>query len=136
MATYAAMEHTFPNHWPDHPKFVSYGPGNIINLTLIPRFLSDWERGYVNFVRIGQCTILFFCRSKNFWPSFARLAEVHSLILPGTLCMACTTTATKGVRKEVGQSLEMSTCVGVSVSPDRPNIFYEVKHCIDLESDC
>ena len=49
--------------------------------------------------------------------------------------MACTATATKSVRGEVVQSLEMSTCVCVSVSPDRPNILYEVKRRTDLESD-
>ena len=48
--------------------------------------------------------------------------------------MACTATALKSVCEEVVQSLEMSTCVCVSVSPDRPNI-YEVKHRTDLESD-
>ena len=78
---------------------------------------------------------LFFYRSKDFRPSFARLAEVRSLIPPGTPCMAYTATATKSVREEVVQSLEMSGCVCVSVSPNRPNIFYEVKWRTDIESD-
>ena len=81
---------------------------------------------------------LFLYRSKDFRPSFARIAEVRSLIPPGTPCMACTTTATRSVREEVVQSLEMSSCICsicVSVSPDRPNIFYEVKRCTDIESD-
>ena len=92
-------------------------------------------RLYVNFVHNSLCITFVFYRSKDFRPSFARLAEVRSLIPPGIPCMACTATATKSVREEVIQSLEMSTCVCVSVSPDRPYIFYEVKHRTDLESD-
>ena len=79
--------------------------------------------------------MFYFLRSKDFRPSFSRLAEVRSLIPPGTPCMACTATATKSVREEVVRSLEMSGCVCVSVSPDRPNIFYEVKRRMDIESD-
>ena len=49
--------------------------------------------------------------------------------------MACTATATKSDKKEVIENLEMGGCVEVSVSPDRPNIFYEVKDRTDLETD-
>lgn len=74
-------------------------------------------------------------RSKDFRPCFARLAEIRSLIPVGTPCMACTATATRSVREEVIVSLEMDGCVTISVSPDRPNIFYEVRQRTDIISD-
>ena len=49
--------------------------------------------------------------------------------------MACTATATKSVREEVIKSLEMEGCVCVSVSPDRPNIFYDVRTRTDIDTD-
>ena len=49
--------------------------------------------------------------------------------------MACTATATKSVREEVLNSMEMTDCVQISVSPDRPNIYYEVRHRTDVASD-
>lgn len=74
-------------------------------------------------------------RSKDFRPSFSRLAELRSLIPSSAPCMACTATATKSVREEVTRNLEMEECVYVSVSPDRPNIYYEVRRRTDIESD-
>lgn len=49
--------------------------------------------------------------------------------------MACTATVTRSVRREVISILEMGDCVKVSVSPDRPNIFYRVKPRTDIELD-
>ena len=49
--------------------------------------------------------------------------------------MACTATATKSVREEVIRSLEMQGCLCISVSPDRPNIFYEVRRRTDIDTD-
>ncbi len=49
--------------------------------------------------------------------------------------MACTATATRKVHKGVISILEMEDCVRVSLSPDRPNIFYEVKCSTDIETD-
>ncbi len=49
--------------------------------------------------------------------------------------MACTATATRDVQREVIKLLEMSDCVNVSVSPDRPNIFYGVEIRTEIESD-
>ena len=74
-------------------------------------------------------------RSKDFRPLFSQLSEVRSLIPAGTPCMACTATATKSVRQEVIESLEMRGFIQVSVSPDRPNIFYEVRKCTNIEDD-
>ena len=56
--------------------------------------------------------------------------------------MACTPTVTKTVCKEIIQSLEMSDCVCVGVSPDRSNIqdniedsLLQVGHCHDCFSN-
>ena len=49
--------------------------------------------------------------------------------------MACTATATRNVRKEIIESLEMHGCVNISVSPDRPSIFYEAKPTTDFDTD-
>lgn len=49
--------------------------------------------------------------------------------------MACTATASQSMRKEVIDILEMPGCIQVSTSPDRPNIYYEVKPRTDIESD-
>jgi len=44
-------------------------------------------------------------------------------------------TATRSVREEVTRSLGMEDCVCVSVTPERPNIYYEVKQRNDIETD-
>ena len=49
--------------------------------------------------------------------------------------MACTGTASWGVRKEVINVLEMAGCVQVTTSLDRPNIYYKVKVRSDIGSD-
>lgn len=49
--------------------------------------------------------------------------------------MACTATATRSDKIEILESLEMRNCVEVSASPDRPNIFYEVKPRKTPEAD-
>ena len=66
---------------------------------------------------------------------FGRLAEVRAFVPPGTLLMACTATASTSVKKEVIESLEMTSCVEVTASPDRPNIYYEVKLRTDIDTD-
>lgn len=63
------------------------------------------------------------------------MAEIRALVPYGTPYMACTATATRSVHEEVIRSLEMSGCVRISKSPDRPNIFYRVKSRTDVESD-
>ena len=75
------------------------------------------------------------CRSKDFRPSFARLAEIRAHVPFGTPYMACTATVTSSVRKQIINSLEMGGCVNVSVSPDRPNIFHEVMPRTDIDGD-
>lgn len=77
------------------------------------------------------CKIINY-RSKDFRPAYSRLAEV---VPSRTPFMACTAIATKSDKAEVLENLEMRECVEVSASPDRPNIFYEVKPRTDLETD-
>ena len=76
-----------------------------------------------------------FCRSKDFRPAYGRLHELRALVPLGTPILACTATITRSIREEVMRSLEMEGCVVVSVSPDRPNIFYEVQARTDIPSD-
>ena len=49
--------------------------------------------------------------------------------------MACTATASRSVKQEVIVSLEMSGCVQVTASLDRPNIYYEVNPRTDIDTD-
>ena len=61
--------------------------------------------------------------------------QVCALVPPGTPLMACTATASRSVKQEVMVSLEMSGCVQVTASLDRPNIYYEVKPRTDIDTD-
>ena len=49
--------------------------------------------------------------------------------------MACTATASRSVKQEVIVSLEMSGCVQVTASLDRPNIYYKVNPRTDIDTD-
>lgn len=75
------------------------------------------------------------CRSRDFRPSYGRIHELRALVPKGTPLLACTATITSAMRKEVMESLEMAECEMLSVSPDRPNIYYEVCARTDVETD-
>ena len=79
--------------------------------------------------------VCMYVRSKDFRPTFGRLAEVRALVPPCTPLMACTATASKSVKKDIIDSLEMSEYIEVTASPDRPNIYYEVKPRTSIEVD-
>ena len=49
--------------------------------------------------------------------------------------MTCTATATRSVREEIIKTLELKNCLQISVSPDRPNIYYEVCNRTEIEND-
>lgn len=49
--------------------------------------------------------------------------------------LAATATATKEVRGDVISKLNMEGCEYVFVSPNRPNIYYEVRRCTTIEED-
>ena len=82
-----------------------------------------------------SCDNLIMHRSRDFRPSYGCINEVRALVPEGTPLLACTATVTHGIRKEVIQSLEMSDCMFVSASPNRPNIFYEVHTRSDIATD-
>ena len=44
-------------------------------------------------------------------------------------------TATRSIRKEVVSKLGMQGCAYVYESPDRPNIFYEIRQATTMEAD-
>lgn len=79
--------------------------------------------------------LLLLIRSKDFRPAYSRLAELRALVPGHTPFMACTATATKSDKAEVLDSLEMTGCTEVCASPDRPNIYYEVKSRSDIDTD-
>ena len=74
-------------------------------------------------------------RSLKFRPSFARLHELRALVPPGTPMIALTATVTPLRRADVIARLDMKGCECVSVSPNRPNIFYYVSTRVDIETD-
>ena len=49
--------------------------------------------------------------------------------------MACTATASRSVKEEIIDNLEMCDCAEVIASPNRPNIYYEVKRRTDIDTD-
>lgn len=74
-------------------------------------------------------------RSVDFRPTYGRLHELRALVPRGVPLLAATATATPSVRKEVINLLDMKGCEFVFVSPDRPNIYYEVRKRINIETD-
>ena len=63
------------------------------------------------------------------------MAELHAYVPPGTPFFACTATITRSIRKEIVTNLEVDGCLEVSISPDRPNIFYDVKPRNEIDVD-
>ena len=57
------------------------------------------------------------------------------MVPPGVPLLAATATITPNIRSEIVDKLDMKGCEMVSVSPDRPNIYYEVKRCSTIEED-
>ena len=79
--------------------------------------------------------LLFFYKSRDFRSSYGRLHKLRALVPKGTPLLACTATVTHGIRKKVIESLEMTDCETLTTSPDRPNIYYEVRVRTDMETD-
>ncbi len=85
-----------------------------------------------------RCIIFTKCllfRSPTFRPSYARLNEIRALIPPGVPMVALTATVTRSVKADVISKLELGGCKEVSVSPNRDNIYYEVRRRDTIESD-
>ena len=53
--------------------------------------------------------------------------EIRALVPPGIPILAATATVTPTIRDDVIDKLDMKGCKMVCVSPDRPNIYYEVR---------
>ncbi len=87
------------------------------------------------YVRLQSTLFADTLRSKDFRPAYGRLHEIRALIPPGIPYLACTAIATKSVRQEVVASLDMGGCEFVSTSPDRHNIFYDVRPRFEIETD-
>lgn len=67
--------------------------------------------------------------------AYGCLHELRAIVPEGTPYLACTATATKSIREEVIRSLDMYDSEFVFTSPDRPNIFYEVRPRTDIDYD-
>lgn len=65
---------------------------------------------------------------------FARLGEVRSLIPQHVHVMALTDTATKTTRKVVIKRLNMKCPIIISVTPDKPNIVYQVTQKTSMDN--
>ena len=75
-----------------------------------------------------------YYRGKEFRKEFSHIGEVRSLIPSDVRLMALTATATKQSRRDICKVLGMKNPVVVSVTPNKPNIKYEViQRCGTLE---
>ena len=81
------------------------------------------------------CFVLFFCRSKDFRPSFSRIHELRGLVRSGTPMLAVTATVTDKMCIDIISTLDMKGCKTISVSLNRPNICYFVKDRTTIDSD-
>lgn len=66
---------------------------------------------------------------------YSRVGEIRAFVAPGTPMLALTATITKTMRVDVSRKLEMSVCKIVYTSPERPNIYYEVKRRLEISVD-
>ena len=73
--------------------------------------------------------------SKDFRPAYSRLHELRALVPSGVPMMVLTATITKFMLASVKIELNMPECRWVCLSPDRPNIYYEVKERTSIEAD-
>ena len=80
----------------------------------------------------GQPTLSGQCKH-GIRPIYGRLHELRAFVPAGTPLLALTATVTTSIEVDVIEKLDMLGCANVSVSPNRPNIFYEVKTRIDLD---
>lgn len=74
----------------------------------------------------------FTFRSLKFRSVYGCLHDVRALLLPGNPLLAATATVTPAVREDV---IDMRVCELFCVSPNRPDIFDEVKPHTDVETD-
>lgn len=73
--------------------------------------------------------------SRHFRHAYSRVGELRGIVPSNTPWFACTATATHVVREDVCKLLDMVGCKVVSLSPNRPNIYYEVFKRTTIEQD-
>ena len=73
--------------------------------------------------------------SQDFRPAYSRVHELRALVPSGVPMMALTATVTKLMLADIKYKLNMPDCHLVYLSPDRPNICYEVKERTSIEED-
>ena len=78
---------------------------------------------------------LFMYRSDSFRPTYARLHELRALVPSGVPLLAATATVTRAIRDDIIDKLDMGGCEVICVSPNRPNIYYEVRPRTTVEAD-
>ena len=85
----------------------------------------------------GHCELTFLSihRSDSFRPTYARLHELHALVPSGVPLLAATATVTRSIRDDIIDKLDMGGCEVICVSPNRPNIYYEVRPRTTVEAD-
>lgn len=71
----------------------------------------------------------------KFRPTYARIHELRSLLPVNTPMLAATATVTRVMLTHITQQLNMVDYQLVYVSPERPNIYYEVKKRTNIEKD-
>ena len=71
----------------------------------------------------------------DFWPSCARIHKLRSLLPRNTPMLAATATITRSSLTFIVHQLNMAEYQLVCVSPERPNIYYEVKQRTTIEED-
>lgn len=83
--------------------------------------MSDIDIDYFN-----NNNIIMYFRSKDFRHSYGRLYELRALVPHGTPIISLTATVTPQIRCDILKILDIDGCKEISVSPNRPNIYYEV----------
>ena len=86
-----------------------------------------WVAMHIHITVFASLTGMSFVgRSREFRPAFDRLHELRAYIPFGTVMLAVTATVTEAMKEDIIVKLDMVGCSTVSVSPNKPNIYYEV----------
>ena len=101
-------------------------------LTHVIRCTCMWWPSQAHAVTIKSSPFFWSC---DFRPLYGFLHEIWALVPKGTPFLACTATVTHSIQHEVIQSFEMVYCELISTSPDRANIYFEVRPCTEIDTD-
>ena len=78
---------------------------------------------------------IFYTGALIFRPLYSHLHELWAFVLSGVPMLAATATVTNVIRRHVIQQLHMDGYKIISVSPNKPNIFYSVRKWCTIEDD-